>query len=156
VCAHHSLDFVTHKVCLTVLHQLTRSLHRTASGGSDGGTWGSSIYSTTFGGTLDTAYPSEDGYLVGRGWEYERVEAPYVYMDGEMYWNEGKTGSGNDGSVGVEGHGVAHRMLLHHMTSSSLVHGYSVLDGPQRPPNQLSNESIDVWMRAYRLACDCL
>ena len=39
-------------------------------------------------------------------------------------------------------------MFLQHLTSLSLVHGFSELDGPSnKPANSLSNESIDVWRR---------
>lgn len=85
------------------------------------------------------------GYRVGRGWTYEQTEAPYVYMDGEMYWNEGLNGTSHN--VGADGHTAAHRMLLHHYTSLSLVHGYSALDGLSHRPPGPRNESIDIWMR---------
>jgi len=100
---------------------------------NDGGTWGTSLYGSP-------TYVSEDGYTVGRGWDYERVESPFLPMDGEMYWNEGLNGSGTAQEVGVDGHAVAHRMFLHHYTTLSLRHGYSKLDGDSRA------ESIDRWM----------
>jgi hypothetical protein len=104
---------------------------------NDGGTWGTSLYGSP-------TYEAEDGYTVGRGWEYERVESPYLPMDGEMYWNEGLNGTGAAQQVGVDGHTVAHRMFLHHYTTLSLVHGWSKLDGVRSRSE--SRESIDRWM----------
>jgi hypothetical protein len=104
----------------------------------------------------DTNFRSQDGYLVGVGFEYERAESAFVPVDAEMYWNEGAFTVATK-NVSVDGHAAAHRMYLQHLTSLSLVHGFSGLDGksprgappspPHRPPNKLSRESIDVWQR---------
>jgi hypothetical protein len=103
----------------------------------DGGTWDTSLYGSP-------KYLAEDGFTVGRGWDYERVESPYLPMDGEMYWNEGLNGTGTAQQGGVDGHAVAHRLFLHHYTTLSLVHGYTKLDGLASRPG--SSESIDRWM----------
>ena len=105
----------------------------------------------------DTTFRAQDGYLVGIGFEYERVESAFLPMDAEMYWNEGAFTIATK-NASVDGHAAAHRMYLQHLTSLSLVHGFSPLDGkspgggaspspPHRPPNKLSRESIDVWQR---------
>ena len=130
---------------------------------TDGGTWQTSLYRSRLGPAsarnvaTDTTFRAQDGYLVGIGFEYERVESAFLPMDAEMYWNEGAFTIATK-NASVDGHAAAHRMYLQHLTSLSLVHGFSPLDGkspgggaspspPHRPPNKLSRESIDVWQR---------
>jgi hypothetical protein len=123
--------------------------------GSDGGTWQTTLYRSRLGpesardSHVSTIYPSQDGYLVGKGFSYENHESAYLPIDAEMYWNEGvhEYESGKP-AAGPDGHDVAHRMFIQHLTSLSLVHGFSELDGlSSKPRNSLSNESIDVWRR---------
>ena len=58
---------------------------------SDGGTWQTSLYRSRLGGGgggINTDYRGQDGFLVGKGFDYENFESPFLPVDAEMYWND--------------------------------------------------------------------
>jgi len=103
----------------------------------DGATWNTEAYGYPSGST----WRSEDGYVVGAGWDYVVAESPYVPMDGEMYGNQGDESS----KPPVSGLVAAHRLFLHHYDTLSMEHGFAAFDNPPRA--NASIESIDVWAR---------
>jgi hypothetical protein len=103
----------------------------------DGATWNTQAYGYPSGST----WRSEDGYVVGAGWDYVHAEAPYVVMDGEMYGNQGDEAA----KPPVPGTIAAHRLYLHHYDTLSMEHGYAAFDNP--PKVNTSIEAIDVWAR---------
>ncbi len=58
---------------------------------SDGGTWQTSLYRSRLGGGgggINTDYRGQDGFLVGKGFDYENFESPFLPVDAEMFWND--------------------------------------------------------------------
>ena len=91
---------------------------------------------------------SEHGALPPPGFSYMEAEAPYVPIDGEMYWNAGASSSPpyEEGWPAVDGHTAAWRLRAMHYDTLSLVHGFYPFDGPA---NNISrpNETISGWAR---------
>ncbi len=93
------------------------------AGPSDGGTWPKG------------PHYGNPGNL---GFDYMTRESPYLPIDGEMFWSDqGFDGKAKSGK-GVDGLNAAVRMRLHHYSSFSLAHSYSLKEG--------RNYSIDRWM----------
>ena len=103
---------------------------------------GATFNTQAYGYPSHSTWRSEDGYIVGAGWDYIRAESPYVPMDGEMYGNQGDSPATKPPVLGTE---AAHRLFLHHYDTLSMEHGLAAFDNP--PKVNSSVESIDVWMR---------
>ena len=75
--------------------------------------------------------------------------SPFVPVDAEMDWHSGstkRTGCNADlrWPVKIDAETFAWRAREMHLTTLSLVHGFSGLDGGAHPDH---NETIDAWMR---------
>ncbi|MDO5565309.1 MAG: DUF4832 domain-containing protein [Planctomycetia bacterium] len=95
------------------------------AGRSDGGTW-------------------PEGPLFGSPgnpqFDYMTREAPYVAVDGELFWADLGYDGHNPRKKGVDGLLAALRLREHHYTTFSIAHSYSVREG--------QNFSIDYWLSA--------
>lgn len=70
--------------------------------------------------------------------DYMTRESPYLAIDGEMFWSDQEFDGKATAGKGVDGFNAAVRMRLHHYSSFSLAHSYSLKEG--------RNYSIDRWM----------
>ena len=90
--------------------------------------------------------------MIDPGFDYEKIESPYVPMDNEMGWNVGlkryPTDANTSWPIKVPAEVAAWRLREMHYTTMSLMHGYSHLDGNGhgRQPAPNNNETIDFWM----------
>ena len=93
---------------------------------------------------------SEHGALPPPGFSYMEAEAPYVPIDGEMYWNAGASSEPSppyeEGWPAVDGHTAAWRLRAMHYDTLSLVHGFYPFDGPASNISR-PNETISGWAR---------
>ena len=71
----------------------------------DGATYNTQAYGYPSGST----WRSEDGCVIGAGWDYIRAESPFVPMDGEMYGNQGDNKATKPPVPGVV---AAHRLFV--------------------------------------------
>ena len=93
---------------------------------------------------------SDHGALPPPGFSYIEAEAPYVPIDGEMYWNAGASSEPSppyeEGWPAVDGHTAAWRLRAMHYDTLSLVHGFYPFDGPASNISR-PNETISGWAR---------
>ena len=79
----------------------------------------------------DPLFNSPHGPMLDPGFEYERMESPYVPMDNEMGWNVGLKPYPSDANASwplkVPAEVAAWRLREMHYSTMSLMHGYSHL-----------------------------
>lgn len=99
-------------------------------------------------GSLATpTFKSGHGMMADRSFLYAVKEAPFVPIDGEMFWHAGSDIYDDSWPRHVSAETASWRLREMHYSTLSLAHGFSGLDGT--PSTRLGkNETIDLWMQS--------